>query len=159
MKQPKEIIGHPMYLIYEDGRVFSKKRRKFLKHEKIKKGHHRVRLDKKHLMVHRLVAINFIPNPKNYLFVCHKDSNPDNNCLENLRWDDAFGNMADRKARGLYKQIGEKNYGSKLKEKDVIKIRELLASGIKHSAVSKLFKKISTATIYDIDKRRSWNHV
>ncbi len=36
--------------------------------------------------VHRLIAFTFIPNPKNYDTVNHKDGNSLNNCIENLEW-------------------------------------------------------------------------
>lgn len=39
-----------------------------------------------HPLVHRLVAIHFIPNPNNYDVVHHIDHNPFNNCVENLCW-------------------------------------------------------------------------
>ncbi len=39
------------------------------------------------IVVHRLVAIAFIPNPKNYPIVMHKvESNPCNNNVDNLMW-------------------------------------------------------------------------
>ena len=36
--------------------------------------------------IHRIVATLFIPNPNNLPEVNHKDSNPQNNCVENLEW-------------------------------------------------------------------------
>lgn len=41
---------------------------------------------KKPMLIHRLVATAFIPNPNNYPQINHKDENPKNNEASNLEW-------------------------------------------------------------------------
>ena len=86
-----EIEGYPNYLIYPDGRVWSKPGKgRFLKHAVERGGYHSVSLyqDRKRKIwkVHRLVAIHYIPNPDNKPEVDHINQNPHDNRLENLRW-------------------------------------------------------------------------
>ena len=49
---------------------------------------------KRHLcFVHRLVALNFIPNPDNLPEINHKDENKKNNNVDNLEWCDRKYNI------------------------------------------------------------------
>ncbi|WP_161947741.1 HNH endonuclease [Rufibacter ruber] len=50
-------------------------------------------------LVHRLVAEAFIPNPNGLPIVDHIDTDPLNNCVENLRWVNARTNMQNRRKR------------------------------------------------------------
>ena len=43
--------------------------------------------------VHRLVAQAFLPNPNNLPNVCHWDSDPSNNSVENLYWGTQSDNL------------------------------------------------------------------
>lgn len=85
-----EIVNYPNYLVYEDGRVFSKKRRKMLKPIETEKGYHIVGLyndgKQKLCKVHRLVAQAYIPNQDNKPEVDHIDRDRSNNHVSNLRW-------------------------------------------------------------------------
>ena len=50
----------------------------------------------KKIRLHRLLAIQFIPNPNNYLTVDHIDQDTLNNDLSNLRWADHSMQMINR---------------------------------------------------------------
>ena len=86
-----EIEGYSDYLIYDDGRVWSKKRKgRFLKHRKNEDGYHKVGFfrdgKEKTFFVSRLVALHYIPNPENKPEVDHINRDIDNNHVSNLRW-------------------------------------------------------------------------
>ena len=86
-----EVEDYPNYLIYEDGTVYSKKTKKFLKpRDNTNSGYYTVSLckDGKHIdfYIHRLVALHYIPNPHNYPCIDHIDRDKCNNHLYNLRW-------------------------------------------------------------------------
>ena len=97
----KEIKGYPNYMVSNCGRVKSLNykrtgKEKILKPSKNKKGYLIVGLCKngkrKVFLVHRLVAMAFIPNPNNYQQVNHKDENPQNNFVSNLEYCDVLYN-------------------------------------------------------------------
>jgi len=85
-----EVNGFENYLIYKDGRVFSKKRKKFLKSHPNNYGYIRIILCKdgkpNNFLIHRLIAEHYIANPNNYLEVDHIDRDRKNNSIDNLRW-------------------------------------------------------------------------
>ena len=101
----KELKEDSDYLIYNDGRIFSKKTNRFLT-GKIDNVGYRVyglaitdeltvsrKKKSKMLYAHRLVAEYFIPNPNNYQYVHHKDENKLNNRVSNLEWVSPKQNM------------------------------------------------------------------
>jgi len=102
-----EIIGYPDYLIYKDGRVWSKKSNIFLKQQDDKDGYKGVGLSNKRLKirnkthkVHRLVALHYIPNPENKPTVDHMNRIVYDNRIENLRW---ATNSENQKNKGMMK--------------------------------------------------------
>jgi len=74
------------YIIYSDGKVYSKISNKFLKPQNNRNGYLRVYIAGKLYYVHRLVAKKFIPNPDNLPCVDHIDGDKTNNDVSNLRW-------------------------------------------------------------------------
>ena len=106
MKDVKDYEG--LYAITRDGKVWSYKRKKFLKPGLTKNGYHQVGLyknrERKFYLIHRLVAETYIPNPEGLPCVNHKDENKDNNCVSNLEWCDAkynanYGTRTERAAK------------------------------------------------------------
>ena len=85
-----EINGYEDYLIYNDGRVFSKKRNRFLKQAANGRGYIQVRLYKdgkvKSHLIHRLVAQHYIDNLENKRCVDHINRIRTDNRVDNLRW-------------------------------------------------------------------------
>lgn len=73
------------FLIHKDGRIYNVKRKIIMK-PRLDKGYVNVMLIGKNYPIHRLVAIQFIPNPENKELVNHKDGNKLNNHIDNLEW-------------------------------------------------------------------------
>lgn len=92
----KEYPDNKNYIIYSDGRVYSKCSSIFLKPKIDKAGYANVTFcdkgKRRYFKVHQLVARMFIPNPNNYDQVNHLDENPKNNGVSNLEWSTPYLN-------------------------------------------------------------------
>ena len=96
----KDVVGFEgLYKVSDEGDVYSVERRdsrghrcggRILKPKCDRDGYLMVNLYKngkyKTKKVHRIVAEAFIPNPKGFLEINHKDENKSNNELSNLEW-------------------------------------------------------------------------
>ena len=92
------IKGYPNYLVEPNGKIYSLYTQKYLKPYNRIGGYQSVELfddngKSKRVLVHRIVAIAFIPNPRNLPQVNHIDENKSNNSAENLEWCTAKYNM------------------------------------------------------------------
>jgi len=124
-------------------------------------GYDRVTLsvnnNKKQKYIHRLMAIEFIPNPDNYPQINHKDGNPRNNALDNLEWCTAQQNVYH--AASVLKTVGGENNGkSKLTENQVRRIRWLHTQGLSYSKISTIFN-VTVPNISTIVRRKTWKYI
>jgi len=95
MQEMKPIEEFPNYSITRDGKVWSHKRKRFLKGSPDRDGYRKVQLKgstlangrrDKNCLIHRLVALTYIPNPNNHPVVDHTNRKRLDNRVENLRW-------------------------------------------------------------------------
>ena len=111
-----DIVGYPNYIIYEDGRVWGKVCKRFLKphlNTAAGQGYKQIALvgdnGRKTLKIHRLIACHFIEHPgcgKNC--VDHINRDKTDNRLENLRWVTHRENM-NNKGDNISNTSGHKN--------------------------------------------------
>lgn len=88
--QKSEINNYDNYIIDTNGNIYSKNYGKYLKPYSNGNGYMMVRLvnneGKKPFKIHRLIALQFIPNIDNKKFVNHKNGIKNDNRIENLEW-------------------------------------------------------------------------
>ena|SRR5210317_1264618 len=79
-----------LYKINNKGDIWNCKRNKLMKPWLDTPGYYRIQLCKngkaKYYSIHRLIAINFIPNPQNLPCIDHINRVRSDNRIENLRW-------------------------------------------------------------------------
>ena len=95
-----------------------------LKGDYQKNGYKRVYLwkggRKKNLLVHRLVALSFLPNNQGYTDVNHLDEDKENNCVSNLEWCTHKYNM---NYGNVKQKIGNSNIGRVITDETREKLR------------------------------------
>jgi len=109
-------------------------------------------------LIHRLIAIAFIPNPENKPYINHKDGIKTNNDIPNIEWCTAKENQQHAYDTGLkigVRQKGEDHGSARLTESDIIAIRE---SGLTSKELSKKYG-VTRAHINQILARRRWSHI
>lgn len=104
----KDIKGYEgLYQISDNSTVTNVKTGKVKKPWITNKGYKCINLNKdgevKHMLLHRLMAEAFVPNPNNYPIVLHRDNDKLNTSPENLSWGTYSENNAQAIRDGLNK--------------------------------------------------------
>jgi hypothetical protein len=94
----EDIKDFPNYMINKKGQVYSKKLNLMMmpdydyEYPRIHLVKNKKSINK---LIHRLVAIQFIPNPDNKSYIDHIDGNKENFTMNNLRWITRSENMIE----------------------------------------------------------------
>lgn len=91
-------------------------------------------------LIHRLVAIQFIKNPKKKLQVNHIDGNKKNNNIENLEWVTGSENIRHSYKIGTHVgRPGIKHHNVKLTEIQVLEIIKLVEKNVPRKTIAKKY--------------------
>lgn len=156
----RDVVGYEgLYSVSNQGDVINR-HGKILKSrlKGTKKDYHGLLLNKegikKHVLIHRLVAQAFIPNPNNLPEVDHIGGDKGDNRACCLGWVSSSENKRRASALGLA-YVGTKNGRAKLNEADVDFIRLWLKRGYTNVSIAKEFN-VTNAQIGHIKNGRSW---
>jgi hypothetical protein len=112
--------------------------------------------------IHRLVLETFVGPCPSGMQCCHNDGKPDNDFVENLRWDTLKNNHKDKIKHGTYnrppKFIGSELWNSKLNDNKIIEIRKMFKNGVRIKDICRLFN-LSHGCISHVVHNRTWKHV
>ena len=150
-------VGDEIFISSRTGRVFRlryKKNRRYLSIRLSKDG------NTKGYPIHRIIAITFIPNPENKPQVNHINGIKSDNRVENLSWMTSSENINHAISSGLNKSVVGENHGSCIfKNEEVLKIRELYATGkYSYNDIGRMFNS-NKCRIFEIVKRKTWRHI
>lgn len=88
-EQWRKVKDYDKYLVSNYGRVYSENRSRLLKPDNSRR-YLAMKLTKdgkaKNVLIHKIVAQAFVPNPDNKPYIHHKDVNVLNNHADNLMW-------------------------------------------------------------------------
>jgi hypothetical protein len=153
------LVRFPGYAVTTDGRIWSYKTHQWLKTwigpNRCKKWY--VCFHGQNRFVHQLVLEGFRgPKPPG-LVGCHNDDDPNNNNLDNLRWDTPQSNVDDRRNGGRYAK-GSAHSQAKLTEEGVREIRRRKARGETLKVIAADYG-VHFSIISDVIRGETWSHV
>ena len=139
MEEFRDIKNFENYQVSNLGRIYSKKRRAYLKVKRLAgRGYYQVRLSKDGIYyyknLHRLIAETFIPNPNNFRTVNHINGNKLDNRVSNLEWADDCKQQHEAYLLGL--KLTKKHI---LTEDEIIKVYEMYSKGTSVKEIAEIY--------------------
>jgi hypothetical protein len=119
------------------------------------KGHKyykRCGFDCKGFLIHRLIALTFIPNPENKPQVDHIDFNEQNNRVDKLKWVTPKENQQHSAGRMRNKKIGGDHVRAILTNDQRDKINRLKQGGMRYTEIAYIFN-VKANTLHAIAYR------
>lgn len=174
---PENIVGrniqfgefHTKYIITRNAEIYNIITHKKIKNQINNNGYYAVRLSvgKKNgttrgLLVHRALAMAYIPNYNDYPIINHIDGHKRNLDLDNLEWCTYLHNNLHAYRTGLKKgrpgAKGEKNIVSKHSDAEARRVCELLQKGWTTANLHNLLG-YDWHFVYSIYERKGWTHI
>lgn len=120
-------------------------------------GRYKCSFNNQNCLVHRIIALTWIPNLYNLPDINHKDGNPLNNYYENLEWITKIDNNIHAHKMGLIDLKGEKSPLHILTEEEVKEIRN--SKGVyKYRELADMYG-VCISNISQIINRNRWKHI
>lgn len=121
--------------------------------------YYKTAMDGRSIVVHRVVAATWIPNPDGKPFVNHKNGDKADNRAENLEWCTTSENILHAYRTGLeQKALGQRHHAAKMTDEQVRQFKHEWAHNRKMSRKQYAEKLgVSEATLKDIIRGRSWS--
>ena len=152
------------YIVTNCGSIYSLKTNKKLKNRLDTNGYVQIHLRHNnkdyYVLLHRLVAKTFIPNPENKPQVNHINGNKTKNNIDNLEWCTNDENMRHAIKNGLVNYVrGDDQGNNKYKTKNIHDVCKLLENSCLSRYEISRKTGVSYDTVNDILNYRSWRHI
>lgn len=165
MREKKIVPGYEWLTVDEDGNAWNTRFQRQFNGEIDKYGYKRINTRYKgkrvRCLLHRAVAIAFIPNPDNLPTVNHKNAIKTDNRVENLEWathQDQADHIFKMKLQHDARVYGENTSNNKYSEETIHDICRLMEIGYKNNEIAELCC-VDKHLPVDIRSRKSWKTI